>query len=54
MSIACRIAGSSVLLGLTTIAGCGMTEQPEDKTTTTVVEPIHFVDVGKMPVARSV
>jgi Zn-dependent metalloprotease len=50
MSIACRIAGSSVLLGLTTIAGCGMTEPPEDKTTTTVVEPIHFVDVGKMPV----
>jgi Zn-dependent metalloprotease len=51
MSIACRIAGSSLLLGLTTIAGCGMTEPPADKTTTTVVEPIHFVDVGKMPVS---
>jgi Zn-dependent metalloprotease len=55
MSIACRFASSSLLLGLTTIAGCGMTEQPDDtKTGTTVVEPVRFVDVGKAPIVDDV
>jgi vibriolysin len=50
MSIACRIAGSSLLLGLTTFAGCGMTDQPEQSSGSTVVEPVYFVDGAGFPV----
>ena len=50
MSIACRIAGSSLLLGLTTFAGCGMSDQPDPQTGSTVVEPVYFVDDAGWPV----
>src|SRR5688500_4415513 len=50
MSIACRIAGSSLLLGLTTFAGCGMSDQPEQQSGSTVVEPVYYVDSAGWPV----
>jgi vibriolysin len=49
MSVLCRIAGPSLLVGLTTIAGCGMSE-PDVTTSSTVVEPINFVDRVGSPI----
>jgi vibriolysin len=52
MSVFRRFAGPSLLAGLTTIAGCGMSE-PDVKTSSTVVEPINFVDPVGSPIERA-
>jgi vibriolysin len=44
-----RFAGPSLLVGLTTIAGCGMSE-PDVQTSSTVVEPVNFVDRVGTPI----
>jgi vibriolysin len=51
MSVFRRFAGSSLLVGLTTVvsAGCGMSE-PDVQTSSTVVEPVNFVDRVGTPI----
>jgi vibriolysin len=51
MSVLRRFAGSSLLVGLTTVvsAGCGMSE-PDVQIGSTVVEPVHFVDRAGTPI----